>query len=107
MRPGRAILIAAIFAGSVTSTGCSEAQPVEPMSRETFIEVVVALRQANREETSADAFLERKREILEQAGVTDSGVVEYARIHESDIAFMAATWDSIARRLREGDTVPR
>ncbi|MGH7505636.1 MAG: hypothetical protein ACRELX_08280 [Longimicrobiales bacterium] len=91
----------------VLVAGCGDAEPAAAMTRETFVDVIVALREANRDAPDARTFEARKQEILEQAGVSDSALVRFARVRADDLAFMAEAWDSIARRLRASDTILR
>jgi hypothetical protein len=76
---------------------CGEEEP-EVMDRGVFIAVMIELRQAELE-TDESTFAARRDEILVGAGVTDSMLVEFARVRGTDAAFMAAVWDSIDRVL--------
>ncbi|MGH7578141.1 MAG: hypothetical protein ACREM1_23870 [Longimicrobiales bacterium] len=91
------------FAAMLALTGCRGEQPVEPMPRETFVEVIVELRRAATENASQAEFDARKAEILEEANVTDSALVEYARLHGRQLEHMAAVWDSVNARLRAAE----
>lgn len=71
------------------------------MLRETFIQVIVALRRANAEAGSQAEFEREKASILEDVGVTDSALLEYVRGH--DLKYMASVWDSIEARLRPAE----
>jgi hypothetical protein len=80
--------------------------PVEPVSRTTFVEVIVALRRAANETPSQPAFETRKASILEEAGVTEADLLEYVRTHAGELEMMASVWDSIEVRLRPpGDSI--
>ena len=95
----RLILIAAC-ALSIAPTGCRRAvEPGEPMTRDTFVQVIVDLRRAALEAESQAAFEARKAEILRQAGVTDSALLAYTRVHAGELEFMTALWDTIDARL--------
>jgi hypothetical protein len=74
---------------------CGEEEP-EVMDRGVFIAVMIELRQAELE-TDEATFAARREEILLGAGVTDSMLVEFARVRGTDATFMAAVWDSIDR----------
>jgi hypothetical protein len=79
--------------------GCSgsvEGPSVEP---ETYIEVMVALRRAHNETSSTAEFEQRREQILRDASVTDSMLVQWARARGLDAGFMAQLWDSINTRL--------
>jgi hypothetical protein len=92
------LAIALVFA-------CQE-QLVEPMPREKFIEVMVALRNANQTATSASDFDARKAEILAKAGVTDSLLLEFVRAQGGNEKSLALLWDSINARLNVPDFPP-
>jgi hypothetical protein len=74
---------------------CGEEEP-EVMDGGVFIAVMIELRQAELE-TDEATFAARREEILLGAGVTDSMLVEFARVRGTDATFMAAVWDSIDR----------
>jgi hypothetical protein len=72
-----------------------------------FIDVMIELRSAELEAADDEAFAARRDSILEAAGVTDSMLIEFARVRGRDVAYMAAVWDSIDRVVNEvpvGDT---
>ncbi len=77
---------------------CGHRQPTA-MDRAAFVRVMADLRQAQRTVHDSDAFDARKREILTQAGVTDSMLMTFVRAHNADAEFMAAVWDTIDRRV--------
>jgi hypothetical protein len=82
----------------VGAFACRPAEP-EGLDRDTFIDVVVALRKAARENPDSNAFDIQKAALLGEAGVTDSTLAEFIRIHNGDTRYMAAVWDSIDRKL--------
>lgn len=69
------------------------------MSRETFVEVMVELRKAALQDTSQSAFEVSRTRILERAGITDSLLLEYVRLHASRVEVLAEIWDSVDARL--------
>lgn len=85
--------------------GCRRGPSEPTITRDQFVDVIVQLRQANADDPGV--FEARKAEILGEAGVTDSMLLAYARIHGGDVAHMAEVWDTIARRLVRADTLPR
>lgn len=91
--------IAALF----VLASCRGEQPIEPMPRETFIEVIVELRRATTGAATQAEFEARKAEILESANVTDSALVEYVRLHGRVLEHMAEVWDSVNARLRAAE----
>jgi hypothetical protein len=68
---------------------------------------MVQLRKADSDTDDPAVFGARRDSILREAGVTDSMLLAYARVHGGDVAHMAEVWDSIARRLVREDTIPR
>ncbi len=96
----RRLWIAALFVltGGLASTGCGE-RAAEGISRETFMDVMVALRQEARVTTDSLAFDVRRGEILAEAGVTDSALFAFVRARERDPEEMSAIWDAIDTRL--------
>lgn len=93
---------------AVLVVACGRAEPAAPtIETETFVEVMVSLRRASIDLPGQDAFIERRDEILRDAGVTDSALVAFVRVHGSDPARMAVIWDSVAARVRAaGDAGP-
>lgn len=96
----RAVIGAVAVAGQF---GCGSAAPNEPMTRDTFVEVMVDLRRAAAESASQQEFEARRSEILRQAGVSDSALLEYTRVHAGELDYMSALWDSIDARLSRPD----
>lgn len=96
------VALSAVVAALVL-VGCRDEQPVGPMPRETFIEVMVELRRVVAENPTQAEFEARKAEILEEANVTDSALVEYARVHGRELEHMAEVWDSVNARLRAAE----
>jgi hypothetical protein len=93
LKPIRWLMLTAIL---VLAQGCGPEAPAV-MERGKFIDVIVELRRAEHEGVQVAQFEVRRDEILEEAGVTDSMLVEFARVHGRDAEFMAAVWDSIDR----------
>lgn len=70
-----------------------------PLAQETYVDVMVALRRAHATTASPAEYEARRAEILRDAGVTDSLLVEWTRANAHDVALVAALWDSINQRL--------
>jgi hypothetical protein len=85
----------ALVALLLTAACAPEATPT--MERDAFIDVMIQLRQAQKESEDEAAFAVRRDEILEATQVTDSMLIAFARIQGRDPGFMAAVWDSIDR----------
>lgn len=87
---------------------CTGGDPTAPMDRDEFIEVMIELRLAAREFTDPSAFDSRKAEILQNAGISDSTLVQFVRAHERDPEYMADIWEFIDEQVNppafESDT---
>ncbi len=85
---------------------CGEPEPTVQagLTAEEFVEVVVALREAEREVASEEdatvLFEERKAEILSRYDTTDEELRAFLADHGRDLAALSETWDSIAERLK-------
>ncbi|MBI4409508.1 MAG: hypothetical protein HY561_07345 [Gemmatimonadetes bacterium] len=69
------------------------------LSRQTFIEAYVALRQAERDAPTPQEFEARKRTALARLGVTPEELLRFAEVHGQDIRYMSEVWDSVEARL--------
>ena len=92
------LILVVLCCGGAFGVSCGGAAPSEPMSSETFIEIVVSLRRAAYQATP-EQFEASKAEILSEHGVTDSMLTAYVQRHGRDIPMMAEIWDSIDARL--------
>lgn len=99
------VITALVLAG--VWAGCRSEPEQVTITREQFVDVIVQLRQADAATDDPAEFEASKATILGDAGITDSMLIAYSRVHGSDIAFMAEVWDTIARRLVREDTIPR
>lgn len=88
----------AVAAGLALLVGCGDA-PSEPISRDAFIDVIIALRQAADGVRDSAVFAARRDEILRAHGVSDSMLIQYVRRHSRDVQMMAEIWDTIDARL--------
>ena len=92
--------------------GCAQG-PVAPIDRDTFVRVMAELRDAGRAMSDTSLFDARRRAILEEAGVTDSMLMGFVRVHAANAAYMAEVWDSVDARVNpdrfisEPDTIAR
>jgi hypothetical protein len=93
-------------------SGCGS-EPIAPIDRDTFVQVMAELRDAGRTLSDTSAFDARRREILDAAGVTDSMLMAFVRIHAPNAEYMAEVWDSVDARVNprefvsEPDTIVR
>jgi predicted protein tyrosine phosphatase len=103
-RPSAAAIIV-VLAVAAASAGCRpDATAPATIPQATFVDVMVALRQAADTLHEVEEFRAEQERILRQAGVTDSALMEFVRVHGRDPQRMAMIWDTIAVRLiREHD----
>lgn len=100
----------AACAGLVLLGGCGSGAPADSASgspaltREQFIEVFVALREAAREAEDQSTFEERKREVLEKYDVDAETLLAFARSAGGDVQAMVQLWDTINARLTPRDS---
>ena len=76
------------------------------LSRDQFIEVFIALRNAKKNALTPADFEEQKRQILARAKITEAQFKNFGQAHAEDLKFMAEVWDTIQTRLDRGDTTP-
>lgn len=94
----------------LVGAACGEREPTggdRSLTPAEFIDVIVALREAEREverEVAPDSvaveFARRRSEILARHGVTADAVREFVERHHRRPGVMSTVWDSIAHRLR-------
>lgn len=92
---------------AAVTAGCRGGDPADPvLSRDQFVDLMVAIRRADLDTDTDTAYLARRAAVLDSAGVTDSALVHWVERHASDFAYMAAIWDSIDAKLSaKADTV--
>lgn len=102
-------MIALIALVGPVGLACGDSEPgasAPGLTRSEFVDVVVALREAERTvqaeapQDSADArFEERKDSILAAHGTTITELEEFLAFH-ADLAYQDALWDTITQRLK-------
>ncbi len=105
-------LIQSLLIGVLLLAGCGGADgPTGSggLLREQFIELYVALRNAQQTARSDIEFETMKNQIFERAGVSPESLTRFAAEHGGQITYMATIWDSIKVRLdlASGVTSPR
>ncbi|MCI0434625.1 MAG: hypothetical protein L0271_13440 [Gemmatimonadetes bacterium] len=75
------------------------AERTQVIDRDTFVDVMVALRREAVATLDSLAFDARREEILASAGVTDSALFAFVRAMEREPAGMAEIWDDIDARV--------
>lgn len=103
MRRCRFWLLAGLLA-ALTGCGGGPDQGARTISRETFIEANVALRQVDPGAEDADR---RRAEVLEEHGVTADALRAFVEIRSQTTGELAEIWEEIGERLREqqADTI--
>jgi hypothetical protein len=92
---------------AVLLPACDRATPPPDtggLSRDQFIEVFIALRNAKKNALTPADFEVQKRQILGRAKITEAQFKSFGEAHTEDLAFMAAVWDTIQTRLDRGDS---
>ncbi len=92
--------------------GCAgESADAPALSSEQFIDVIVSLREAEREvadeDSAAALFEERKRVILERHGATEDQLRAFIVRHRGELPVLQAAWDTITERLKYARPVPK
>ena len=102
------ILLIGLLLGGLLS-GCRASQgPADSsgLSRQQFIELYVALRNAQLTSPSPAQFESMKQEIFKRAGVSPESMARFAAEHGSEVSYMATIWDSIKVRLDGASGAP-
>jgi hypothetical protein len=105
--PRRRWLVGALL--SLLFVGCDGLAPTSRdggLTKAQFVDVIVALREAEREiiqEVAGDSahieFAQRKDEILERHGVSEEDLRQFVARHRDRPALVTDAWDQIAQRL--------
>lgn len=103
----RTVLLLALLAlAIVPMLACADDDaPVTGLTRETFADVIVELRTAEREALGTDSasavYERRKAEILERHGTSEAELREFVQGSTRDLQELEDLWEEIADRLRE------
>lgn len=73
--------------------------PRTAMSREAFVDVYVALRQAGLGSAQGVAAPSERERILAEHATTEGALLDFAEVHGGDAAFMKEVWDEVHQRL--------
>lgn len=82
--------------------GCAKANPrplASGLTVKQFVEVYVALRQAQIAARTPAEFETAKQKVLQQAGVSEETLEQFIAEHAGEVNMMANVWDTIANRL--------
>lgn len=90
--------LAALLLGAMLAA-CTREAAGPQLEPETYVDVMVALRRAHRQTATPAEFQARRQAILQEAGVTDSLLVQWVRSRGEDVELLTALWDSINARL--------
>jgi hypothetical protein len=91
-----------LLLGGLVLTACRANEGPGPsggISREQFIELYVALRNAQLNAKTPAEFESTKQQIFARAGVPPESLSRFAAEHGGEITYMATIWDSIKVRL--------
>lgn len=96
-----ALLLPALLAGCDLGRASRSEAPLTP---DEFVEIIVAVREAEREVAQEDSagqrFEERKQEILEHHGTNEAELQRFLAANRENIALLQTVWDTITERLR-------
>ncbi len=103
--PTRALAAGVVLAIlSAAACGHGPAEQDDALTAPEFVDIVVALRKAERglqpADSTAPEFEERKQAVLAAHHATESDVRAFVDAHGGDFELMTAVWDSITQRLR-------
>jgi hypothetical protein len=114
---GRFGALASALAGVLTMAACrtgpAEAPATSDLDREAFIATYVDLRSAAVREDRSLMDEDRRRQILEEHGVTEAELLAFAEAHGEDVSFMKGVWDDVEAKLdslrlsETGPDIPR
>lgn len=93
---------------ALAAAGCGTPHPADsgrlPLDRNEFADIYVELRRAAIASDSAPDFAARQLEILERYGISGPELIDYVERNSNDLKGLAATWDSIYKRLGRIDS---
>lgn len=88
------VLFAAVF-----TVGCGESTPEGLIEEETFIETYVELRIAALDTDSSRIADSDRETILAAQGVTEDDLLEFVRVHSSNLDYMRDVWNEVELRM--------
>lgn len=95
-------LVASLLIGC--GGGGEAAAPPDSLAPEAFIEIMVELREAEREvgtgDSAAASFARRRSAILERHSATEADIREFVAVHHGDFDVMSRVWEKINQRLK-------
>lgn len=95
----RTLILSAVLAGC---SGDPSGSP-EPLTPAEFVEIVVEIREAEREVAAEDSaarlFDDRRREILDRHGTTEAELRAFVAANAENLALLEQVWDTINARL--------
>ena len=85
--------------------GGEAASPPDSLDPEEFIEIMVELREAEREVGTGDSaavwFARRRSEILARHSATETDLRQFVAVHHGDFDVMSRVWETINQRLKQ------
>lgn len=95
----RGLPLACAFLGTACGVGDVEKPGAETISRETFIETYVALREAARESETGEITAEARERVLAEQGLSEDDLLTFVEVHGRRIDFMRDVWTEVEERL--------
>lgn len=94
------LILSAILSGCGGDPSGSSDAPLTPAE---FVEIVVEIREAEREvaaeDSAAELFDDRRREILDRHGTTEAELRAFLSANAENLALLEEVWDTIHARL--------
>ena len=89
----------------LTLLACAEKPPAPApsgLTTEQFIDLFVALRDAQSKAPTPDAFEQMKAAAFARSGARAENLERFVKEHSGDPGFMASVWDSVQSRITRG-----
>lgn len=103
---GTALIAILLLSACQRDPGRRSAEP-SGITDSQFVSLYVELWQARTKASTSEEYEAQKKQILEQAKVSERALQLFAREHANDIPFMAAVWDSVQNRLNAPGAAPQ
>lgn len=100
----RRALVGLLIAGALAGCGREDTTAAGGLTPEEFTDVIVELREAEREaleaDSTAEVFARRKAEILERYDTSEEEIRAFLADPALDLPMLTELWDEISTRLR-------
>ena len=101
----RRVLGAALALGTLLSLEACGRERETTISRERYVDVYVRILRAAEAARDSSAATDSARRILQERGLSEDDLVEFARQYVEEAAVLAEIWGEIETRLKEPVTV--